>query len=71
MTVFYWVMGALVVGTLLPAALYLLLYAATGEPGCLRRAQALWAYTRVFALLGFNVLIWGHVLVALWRIGWY
>jgi len=28
----------------------------------------LWNMTGVFAMLGLNVLIWGHVLVALWRI---
>jgi hypothetical protein len=68
MTVFYWVMGVLIVGTLVPSLLYLLLYAVTGEDSCMRRASMLWNYTRVFTLLGTNLLIWGHVVVGLWRI---
>jgi hypothetical protein len=68
MTVFYWVMGVGVVGTFAPSVLYLLLYVITGEPACARRAKVLWNLTGVFAMLGFNILVWGHVLVALWRI---
>lgn len=68
MTVFYWVMGVLVVGTLVPSVLYILLYAATGEPACLSRARVLWNVARVFSLLSFNILIWGHVAVGLWDI---
>lgn len=68
MTVFYWVMGVLIVGTLVPSVLYMLLYAATGEDACLRRAQALWNFSRVLSLLGFNLLVWGHVIHGLWQI---
>jgi hypothetical protein len=68
MTVFYWVMGVLIVGTLVPSALFMLLYAITGNDLLARRAGALWAYTRTFALFGVNILIWGHVLVGLWNI---
>jgi hypothetical protein len=68
MTVFYWVMGVLIVGTFVPSVLYMVLYAVTGEDGCLRRARGLWNYTRLLSLLGGNILIWGHVLVGLWRI---
>lgn len=68
MTAFYWVMGVLIVGTFVPSVLYMLLYATTGEPACLRRAQALWNISRVFSLLGFNLLVWGHVLYGLWTI---
>jgi hypothetical protein len=68
MTFFYWVMGVLIVGTFVPSVLYLLLYAVTGRQECARRARALWNYTRLFTLLGTNILIWGHVLVGLWRI---
>jgi hypothetical protein len=68
MVVFYWVMSVLIVGTFVPSALYLGLYAATGEPGCLRRAKALWTFTRVVSLFGFNLLIWGHVAAGLWGI---
>ncbi len=68
MKVFYWVMGLLIVGTLVPSVLYLLLYAVTGEDACARRARVLWNVSRVFALLGFNILIWGHVVVGLYDI---
>jgi hypothetical protein len=68
MTAFYWVMGILIVGTLAPSVMYILLYAATGEPACLSRARTLWNVSRVVALFGTNVLIWGHVVVGLWRI---
>ena len=68
MTVFYWVMGVLIVGTLVPSVLYMGLYAATGERTCLERASALWNVSRVLALLGVNILIWGHVIVGLWQI---
>lgn len=68
MTVFYWVMGVLIVGTLVPSVFYWVLYAATGEPACARRASTLWNVSRVFTLLSFNLLIWGHVAVGLWQI---
>ena len=68
MTVFYWVMSGLILSTLVPSLGYLLLYAGTGERACLRRAQALWSVSRVLTLLSFNLLIWGHVLVALWHL---
>lgn len=68
MVVFYWVMGVLVVGTFAPSVLYLVLYVATGEQACARRARTLWNFTGVFAMIGMNILIWGHVLVGLWRI---
>ncbi len=69
MPLFYWVMGVLIVGTLVPAALYRVLYVVTGEPACDRRARAFWAAARVFALLGFNILVWGHVFQGLWQLG--
>ncbi len=68
MTVFYWVMGVLVVGTLVPSAMYLVLYMATGEQACARRASMLWNVSRVFTLLAFNLLVWGHVVAGLWQI---
>jgi hypothetical protein len=68
MTVFYWVMGVLIVGTFVPSVLYLLLFFATGEHECSRRARVLWNVSRVFTLFGFNILIWGHVAVGLWHI---
>lgn len=68
MRVFYWLMGALIVGTFVPSALFMLLYGITGNDALLRRARGLWAFTRLFSLLGINLLIWGHVLVGLWQI---
>ena len=44
----------------------MVLYGATGEDGCLRRARLLWGFAKLFGLVGFNVGIWGHVAVALW-----
>ena len=68
MIVFYWVMGVLTVGTFLPSVFFILLYAFTGEDGCLRRARALFGWAKMFGLLGFNIGIWGHVAVALWQV---
>ncbi len=68
MIVFYWVMGVLTVGTFLPSVFFILLYAFTGEDGCLQRARALFVWAKMFGLLGFNIGIWGHVAVALWRV---
>ncbi len=68
MTVFYWVMGLLIVGTLVPSVLFLLIYAVSGDAACLRRASSLWSMTRLLALFGVNLLIWGHVAVGLWQI---
>ena len=66
MIVFYWVMGVLTVGTFVPSVVFILLYAFTGEDGCLRRARALFGWAKMFGLMGFNIGIWGHVAVALW-----
>jgi hypothetical protein len=68
MTVFYWVMAVIIAGTFVPSAFFLVLYAATGEDACIRRARALWDFTRLFTVLGVNVLIWGHVIAGLWQI---
>ncbi len=68
MTAFYWVMASLTVGTFLPSVLFMLLYGLTGEDACLRRARALFSWAKLFGLLGFNIGIWGHVVVALWRL---
>jgi hypothetical protein len=48
--------------------MYFVLYLVTGEPACDRRARGFWVASRVFALLGFNVLVWGHVVYGLWSI---
>ncbi len=68
MRVFYWMMGILIVGTLLPSVFFMALFAFTGEPGCATRARTLWNTSRIFMLLGANILIWGHVVAGLWRI---
>jgi len=68
MTLFYWVMGLIVVGTFVPSVLFLLLYVITGRDEFGSRARTLWNFTRVFAMLSFNILVWGHVIVGLWRI---
>jgi hypothetical protein len=67
-TVFYGVMAALFLATLVPSTLYVGLYAFTGEEGCMRRARALWNTAKVLALATFNIAVWGHVAVALWRL---
>lgn len=68
MRVFYWVMGVMIVGTLVPSIVFLLLYAATGDDAHARRARGLWNTSRVLALFAFNILVWGHVAVGLWQI---
>lgn len=68
MKVFYWLMGIIIVGTFVPSVMYLLLFAVTGEEACARRARVLWNVSRVFTLLGINILIWGHVIVGLYNI---
>lgn len=68
MTIFYWVMAVLILGTFVPSAFYLILYVVTGEDGCARRARKLFMYSRLFTMFGINILIWGHVIVGLWRI---
>jgi hypothetical protein len=68
MVVFYWVMGSLVVLTMLPSALYMLLYAFTGEEACASRARVLFNLGKVFALMAFNIAVWGNVAAALWNL---
>ena len=67
MTIFYWTMAVLTVATMLPSLMYVVLYATTGEEACARRARLLFNASKLFGLLGFNIGIWGHVLVAIWR----
>lgn len=68
MKIFYWLMGALIVGTFAPALLFLVLYVFTGDDAYMRRSSGLWSATRVVTLFGVNLLVWGHVIVGLWRI---
>ncbi len=48
-----------------------MLYAATGEEACARRARIFWNSAKLVGLLGFNIGIWGHVVVALWRLAFH
>jgi hypothetical protein len=66
MKFFYWLMAILIVGTFVPSTLYLLVYAITGEDGAMQWARKFWNLSRVFTLGGLNILIWGHVIVAVW-----
>jgi hypothetical protein len=68
MNVFYGLMAVLIVGTFVPSVLFMLLYMFTGRHEALWRARALWNFSRVFTMLGINILIWGHVFVGLWHI---
>jgi hypothetical protein len=68
MTWFYWTMAVLTIATFVPSAFFMVLYATTGEDGCLRRAKTLWGYSKLFGLLGFNIGVWGHVLVGVWNL---
>jgi hypothetical protein len=68
MTVFYWFMVVVIVGTFVPSVLFMVLYAATGEDGHFKRARGLFTATRLFTLIALNTLIWGHLIVSLWQI---
>ena len=72
MNIFYWTITVVIVGTFIPSVLYFVLYAVTSKtaclPACLNRTRAFWVFTRIFSLLGVNILICGHVVVGLWRI---
>ena len=68
MRFFYWTMGVLIIGTLAPAAFNFLLFLFSGEDRPLERARTLWAFTRLFTMAAVNLLIWGHVVVGLWRL---
>lgn len=68
MTFFYWFMALLIAGTFCPSAFYMGLYVFTGEDEAFQRARKSWAYLRLFTMTGVNLLIWGHVLVAVWRL---
>lgn len=68
MTFFYGLMGFLMAATLLPSVFYLVLYLVTGEDEALARAGKLWNLLRVFTLFGFNLMLWGHVIVGAWQL---
>jgi len=68
MTFFYWLMVLVMGATLLPSALFMGIYVFTGEDAALQRARAFWNFLRVFTLLCFNLMVWGHVVVAAWQL---
>jgi hypothetical protein len=68
MTFFYWLMALVMAATLMPSALYMGIYVFTGEDAALQRARKFWNFLRVFTLAGFNLMLWGHVLVAAWSL---
>lgn len=68
MKFFYGFMALVMAATLLPSALYMGIYVFTGADEALDRARKLWNFLRVFTLLGFNLTLWGHVVVAAWQL---
>ena len=68
MTYFYWFMAAVMAATLLPSALYMGIYVFTGADEALERARKLWNFLRAFTLLGFNITVWGNVIVGAWQL---
>jgi len=68
MTFFYWFMACVMAVTLLPSVLYMGIYVFTGADEALERARRFWTFLRVFTLLGFNLMLWGHVVVAAWQL---
>lgn len=68
MSFFYWFMALIMVGTLLPSALYMGVYVFTGADAALDRARKFWNFLRVFTLLAFNITVWGNVAVGLWQL---
>jgi len=68
MKFFYVFMALVMAATLLPSALYMGIYVFTGANEALERARKLWNFLRVFTLLGFNLTLWGHVVVAAWQL---
>ena len=68
MSFFYWLMAFVMAATLLPSAFYMGVYVFTGADEALQRARKLWNFLRVFALLAFNLTVWGNVVVAAWQL---
>ncbi|RZI95820.1 MAG: hypothetical protein EOP39_29310 [Rubrivivax sp.] len=66
MTFFYGLMAFAMAATLLPSVFYLGLYLVTGANEALERASKLWNVLRVFTLMGFNLMLWGHVAMGVW-----
>ena len=68
MSFFYGFMLFVMAATLLPSVFYLGLYLVTGADEALERAAKMWNFLRAFTLLGFNVTVWGNVIVGAWQL---
>lgn len=68
MRFFYWSMAVIMLGTLLPSAIYMGVYVFTGADEALNRARKFWNFLRVFTLLAFNITVWGNVAVGVWQL---
>ncbi|MFG6468972.1 hypothetical protein [Roseateles sp. BYS87W] len=68
MNFFYGFMALVMAATLVPSAVFMGVYVFTGADEALDRARTLWNYLRVFTLLGFNITVWGNVLVGVWHL---
>ncbi len=68
MVIFYSVMAVLIVSTLLPSVFFLLLYALRGDTDHADKARTLWNFSKLFTMVGVNLLIWGHVAAGLWQV---
>ncbi len=68
MSFFYWLMAFVMAATLLPSALFMGVYVVTGSDEALQRSRKLWTFLRVFTLMSFNVMLWGHVIVGAWQL---
>ncbi|KQW65635.1 MAG: hypothetical protein Q8L12_05995 [Methylibium sp.] len=70
MTVFWWIVGVLLLGTGGTAAVTFALYVSSGEDRYMDVARAAWRWTVVFALGAFNLTIFKHIvltLISIWR----
>ncbi|MBN9204377.1 hypothetical protein [Methylibium petroleiphilum] len=69
MTVFWWIVGVLLMGTGGTAAVTFALYVSSGEDRYMDVARAAWRWTIVFALGAFNITIFKHIVLTLinWR----
>lgn len=71
MTIFWWVVGILLLVTGGSASGAFMAYVATGDERYQQLARGAWRWTVVFALGGFNVTIFTHIigtLMSMW--GW-
>lgn len=69
MTVFWWIVGVVLLGTGGTAGVTFALYVSSGEDRYMDVARAAWRWTVVFALAAFNITIFKHIVLTLinWR----